>query len=428
MDNRFEQLLKRKIGLDVESVGQVVLERAVRQRIKATASADEHAYWQHLHLSAAEQHALVEAVVVPETWFFRYPESFTVLARLAQARLKELEHSRPLRIISLPCSTGEEPYSIVMALLDAGFALQSFEVEALDVSERVLEIASEGLYGRNSFRGDNLSFRDRHFSAEGDRYRLDQAVREKVILKCANLLDANLHSPRQPFDFVFCRNLLIYFDRPTQLQALQALKRLLAQGGAMFTGPAETGLFSQNGLQALGVPLSFVFKTAAAGTKPGSGLGFEMQPLAARIRTPMAPLAKIKPAHAQPAVIRPRLSSLSALVEKNAPAAINEVGAQLGEIESLANSGRTLEALQACEALLKTQGPSAGLFYWFGLLSDAAGDSDAAQTYYRKVLYLEPEHIEALSHLAMLLEARGDKAGALRLRQRASRGVNNSDR
>ncbi|MFI8481569.1 CheR family methyltransferase [Pseudomonas sp. NPDC078700] len=423
MNKRFEELLKRKIGLDIESVGQVVLERAIRQRMKATASVDEDSYWQQLHISAAEQHALVEAVVVPETWFFRYPESFNLLLKLAQERLTELKHSRPLRIISLPCSTGEEPYSIVMTLLNGGLAPQSFEVEALDVSERVLELAAKGLYGRNSFRGENLSFRDRHFSVADDRYLLDQAVRSKVSLQCANLLDANLLNSRQPYDFVFCRNLLIYFDRATQLQALQALKRLLAPGGAMFTGPAETGLFSQNGMQAMGVPLSFVFKTAEGhpyAVKSTAVKAFVPQPLAAKNRTPVATPTTARPMRPLPAAVKPAVSSLSALVDKDVSAD------QLGEVERLANSGRTADALKVCEALLNVQGPGAELFYWLGLLNDTAGNSDVAQTYYRKVLYLQPEHIEALSHLAMLLEARGDQAGARRLRQRASRGVNNS--
>lgn len=426
MDDRFEQLLKRKIGLDVESVGQMVLERAIRQRIKATDSADEEAYWQQLHLSPEEQLALVEAVVVPETWFFRYPESFSQLVKLAQARLTELKHSRPLRIISLPCSTGEEPYSIVMALLDGGLAPQSFEVDALDVSERVIRLASEGLYGRNSFRGDSLSFRDRHFSVEGDHYLLAQSVREKVSLQCSNLFASNLHSTRQPYDFVFCRNLLIYFDRPTQLQALQTLKRLLAPGGAMFTGPAETGLFSQNGMQALAAPLSFVFRVAETRqpvSKPSPDLSFRAQP---RPPQPFAKPVMAQPRRSEPKVHKPALASLRPSEEHTAVAKTDAGAQKLNAIKALANSGRTAEALAACHALLAEQGASAELFYWLGLLSDTAGDSDAAQNFYRKALYLEPAHIEALSHLAMLLETRGDQAGARRLRQRASRGVNNS--
>jgi len=77
---------------------------------------------------------------------------------------------------------------------------------------------------------------------------------------------------------------------------------------------------------------------------------------------------------------------------------------------------------------LAQHGPSAAIFYWLGLLSDVAGQDAEAQDFYRKALYLEPQHAEALAHLAALLAARGDLAGARRLQQRASRGVNSDDR
>ena len=117
-DQRFFDFLKERIGLDVASVGEAIIERAVRQRSQALQGLSADQYWQRLQTSSEEQQALIEAVIVPETWFFRYPESFATLARLAKARLAEIKQMRALRILSLPCSTGEEPYSIAMALLD----------------------------------------------------------------------------------------------------------------------------------------------------------------------------------------------------------------------------------------------------------------------------------------------------------------------
>ncbi len=215
-DPRFARLLKERIGLDAESVGDAVIERAVRQRCNKVSGGNGEHYWMLLQGSTEEVQALIEAVIVPETWFFRYPESFGALADLASRRVLELAGSRPLRVLSLPCSTGEEPYSIVMALLDAGLAPSAFQVDALDVSRAVLERAEEGRYGRNSFRGSSLEFRDRHFSADGNDYQLAEAVRRKVRFRVGNLLAQGLLAGEAPYDFVFCRNLLIYFDRPTQ--------------------------------------------------------------------------------------------------------------------------------------------------------------------------------------------------------------------
>ncbi len=152
-DQRFFDFLKETIGLDVTSVGPAIIERAVRQRsiVAQAVSADE--YWRTLLGSRDEQQALIEAVIVPETWFFRYPESFVTLAKLASKRLAEINNLRALRILSLPCSTGEEPYSIAMALLDAGLKPHQFKVDGLDVSPLSVEKARRALYGKNSFRG-----------------------------------------------------------------------------------------------------------------------------------------------------------------------------------------------------------------------------------------------------------------------------------
>ena len=87
----------------------------------------------------------------------------------------------------------------------------------------------------------------------------------------------------------------------------------------------------------------------------------------------------------------------------------------------MANEGKSTEARLACEQLLKHHGPHAQAFYWLGLLSDVEGQAALAQTFYRKALYLEPQHFEALMHLAALLESRGDAAGAKRLQERAVR-------
>ncbi|EPJ83923.1 putative chemotaxis-related methyltransferase [Pseudomonas sp. CFT9] len=258
-DPRFFAFLKERIGLDVASVGEAIIERAVRQRCQSSQSPSAEAYWQHLQTSHDEQQALIEAVIVPETWFFRYPESFATLARLAQARLAEINQMRALRILSLPCSTGEEPYSIAMALLDAGLAPHQFKVQGMDVSPLSVERARRGVYGKNSFRGADLEFRDRHFTEDAGGYRIADRVREQVRLQVGNLLDPALLANEPTYDFVFCRNLLIYFDQPTQKQVFDVLKALTHVDGVLFIGPAEGSLLGRHGMRSIGVPQSFAF-------------------------------------------------------------------------------------------------------------------------------------------------------------------------
>ena len=404
-DPRFFAFLKERIGLDVASVGEAIIERAVRQRCQAIQAGTTNDYWHHLQRSHDEQQALIEAVIVPETWFFRYPESFATLARLATARLVEIKQMRALRILSLPCSTGEEPYSIAMALLDAGLAPHQFKVQGIDVSPLSVERGRRGVYGKNSFRGGDIAFRDRHFVEYGDGFHIAERVREQVRLQVGNLLDPALLANEASYDFVFCRNLLIYFDQPTQKQVFDVLKGLTHVDGVLFIGPAEGSLLGRHGMRSIGVPQSFAFSRHAEPVKP--------EP----VFVPMS----IPQRSAAPIPVKPRpFSTVSAqVVPIKAPA--SDASALLSRIATLANEGKSVDARAACEQYLNNHPPAAQVFYWLGLLSDVAGSALEAQGYYRKALYLEPQHSQALMHLAALLESQGDSAGARRLQARAAR-------
>lgn len=266
-DARFFAFLKERIGLDVASVGEAIVERALRQRCTASGAADSDAYWLLLLGSQTEQQALIEAVIVPETWFFRYPESFVTLGRLAVARLQTLAGVRPLRILSLPCSTGEEPYSMAMALFDAGLGAAQFRIDAMDISPLSIQRAQRAIYGKNSFRGMDLSFRERHFAPFAEGWQVAQRVRDSVDFRPGNLLDPALLN-RPAYDFVFCRNLVIYFDRPTQQRVFTVLKRLTLEDGVLFIGPAEGNLMSHIGMRSINVAQSFAFRHASEEDAP----------------------------------------------------------------------------------------------------------------------------------------------------------------
>lgn len=409
-DQRFFDFLKERIGLDVTSVGPAIIERAVRQRSSASRSQTADEYWQTLQGSREEQQALIEAVIVPETWFFRYPESFATLARLAIRRLDELNNLRALRILSLPCSTGEEPYSIAMALLDAGLKPHQFKVQGMDVSPLSVEKARGARYGRNSFRGQDLTFRERHFVADGDSYRLEARVLEQVHLQVGNLLDPALLANEAPYDFVFCRNLLIYFDQPTQQQVFEVLKRLTHVDGVLFIGPAEGSLLGRFGMRSIGIPQSFAFSRQAA-PAPEPAPAFAPTPLP--VRQPLRNVA--------PPPVRNRPFAIPTPLPVTGKAVNTEAAALLASIANLANEGKGAEARAVCEQYLRSHEPVAQVFYWLGLLSDVAGSALEAQGFYRKALYLDPQHPDALMHLAALLQSQGDTAGARRLQARAAR-------
>lgn len=416
-DQRFFRYLRDRIGLDVASVGAPMIERAVSQRCVASGAADMDAYWYLLQGSGTEQQALIEAVIVPETWFMRYPDSFAALARLAAERLAAIASARPLRIVSLPCSTGEEPYSIAMALLDAGIAPELFTVRGIDISPLSIDKATRAVYGRNSFRGHPISFRDRHFTPQADGYALNPKVSAQVTLQVGNILDPSLLAGKQAYDFVFCRNLLIYFDVPTQQRVFEVLKKLTQHDGALFIGPAEGSLLARMGMRPIGIAQSFAFVRQ---TEPSPVLASPPPLPAARVQVAIAPTVPARPR------VLPVRKPDPAVRGATAPAA--DAPDLLRAIAALANEGKSGEARASCEQYLREHGPQAQVFYWLGLLSDVAGQAPEAQSFYRKALYLDPQHPEALAQLAMILAAQGDDVGARRLQERAARCVRPADK
>jgi len=398
----FEKVLKQAMGLDAVSIGSSTIERAVRVRMADLGLGLREDYWQQLRDSKDEIQELIETVVVPETWFFRDREAFGALLRLVTEEWLPAHPSGILRLLSVPCSTGEEPYSIVMALLDGGVSLERFQVDAVDISARSLAQARRGVYGTNSFRSANLQFRDRYFGPVAGGYTLLGQLPAKVSFRQRNLLAADFHFGEEPYDVIFCRNLLIYFDRATQEQAMRTLGSALAPSGFLFVGPAEAFLASCSGFVSVNQAMSFAFRRT--GTKrvesPNNSIRRPMKP----VKTPDRP--------------RSRLAPLSVpLVLKASVAAPTELALARG----LADAGRLDEAAAGCERDLQQRGPSSAAYYLLGLLRDAAGDGPGAAESYRRVVYLEPEHVEALTHLALCMEDQGDFAAAERLRNRARR-------
>ncbi|VVD90191.1 CheR-type MCP methyltransferase [Pandoraea eparura] len=457
-----ERLLRETMGLDAQTLGAQAIERAVRARLAVLPPEMHDApaysqYWQWLQQSPQELQALIEAVVVPETWFFRHREAFTVLAQMARderaARRGTVREGQPLRLLSLPCATGEEPYSMAMAMFDTGFGASDFTVDALDISERGLALAREGRYGRNSFRGPpgSLSFRERYFTPDDDGYRVIEALRTQVRWHAGNLFDAALVDRLGTFDFVFFRNVLIYFDRDGQRRAIAALERLMRMGATLFAGPAEGGTLTSNGLTSTGHVQAFAFRVAGpvrdvvpvptgvsriAGTlaslnatPPASSIDAVAQRRnegkaavhAGLTRPTVAPFATSNVVATPPAVPRAVTVATAATAATAATVASADVDAQLEQARGAADAGDFVRAVALCRSVLATDRANAQAEYLLGLVEDARGDAQGALVHYRRALYLDPGHYEALVHCAAQLDARGDAAGARRLLERAER-------
>lgn len=407
-----ERRLSRVIGLDAHSLGSSLISLAVRTRMKKrdlTSAAD---YVVLLEGSTGEWQALVEEIVVPETWFFRDRQPFLALGEWASREWLPKHPYNVLRILSSPCSTGEEPFSIVMALLDAGLPPERFAVEAVDISEVALAKARQGLYGRNSFRGPSQDYREKYFSKTAEGWQLADSVRSLVQFRQVNVFDPAFARKESHFDVIFCRNMMIYFDEASRSRLMKQLGEMLSPEGRLFLGHAEGGIARSFGFEPLPLAMAFAFRKAqaavAAKERPSPRPGF---------------MAAFTPPKNTPAA-RTRLSVLSLRrpVEKKAAAeSVPPLESLLEQAQHLADAGQLDAARAQCEAALQIQGCSAPAYYLLGLIIDAAGKSDEAESYYRKTLYLEPDHYEALSQLALLAEKSGDLKAATQLQQRAKR-------
>jgi len=407
-----ENLLRETMGLDAASIGSSLIERTVRLRMKSRRLKRLEEYRRLLESSPAELNELIESVVVTETWFFRDREPFAAFTRLVMHEWLPGHPFGLLRLLSIPCASGEEPYSMAMALLDAGLPADRFQIDAVDISTRALARAERGVYGKNSFRTPDLDFRNRYFHPVKDGYRLDESVRGKVFFKRGNLLEEKSLAESGIYDFIFCRNLLIYFDRPTQAKALQKLDRLLTPGGLCFVGPAELPLVTNSGFVSANIPMAFACRKVDSLPAPRSE---RRQP-----QFKPANLPRGQTVTARPSVLPPPRGPAKPAPEWQ-PRVTKAVQHKLEAAQSLADAGKLTEAAELCQAQLREQGPSAQTYYLLGLVRDAGGETSQAVTCYRKALYLEPNHQEALLQLALLAEKDGDPDKAHLLRQRARR-------
>lgn len=397
-----EHWLREHTGLDASTLGPGAIERAMRARLTALGLKDPADYLRRLVDSAEERLQLIERVVVPETWFFRDRAAFDAVVRHAVDVWGPAHPGEIFRVLCAPCSTGEEPYSLAMAFAQAGWSPGAFAIEAIDISRENIVRARAGVYRKNSFRGTDVSFREQFFEAvDRETWRVNDRVREPIVFTEGNLFTPGFAPGRASYHAIFCRNLLIYFDRPTQARAIEVLNALLLPGGLFAVGPAEPVLLFEHGFSTLKLPGAFLL----ARTPPRAPVA--SAPVALRPKRELPPLPpKPRP---RPAAVTPA-RAVSAAIDTTAT------------IQALADAGKLTEAAERGAALLGRES-TPELLYLLGVIADALGDAARAETFYRKALYLDPQHSAALAQLALHAEKLGDLRAMRALRARAQRST-----
>ena len=426
-NNIVELLIEKKIGLDAEAIGRKLVEKAIAARMAQCRVNSARAYAEILRNSDDEWKHLIEMVVVPETWFFRNRKAFHYLVRFATDDWLPRNCGRSLNVLSIPCSTGEEPYSIAMALLDAGIQEDRFRIAGIDISEKALERARDGVYGQASFRGKDLSFRDHYFQRKGDVYRLLDPVRGKVLFKIGNIMERHF-ATGLTYDVIFCRNLMIYMSPAARNQTLETMSRLLDDKGIFFCGHAERQTALDWGFEAINETGVFACrKRCRESGEKGATWTVEKVPVKRGIHGAGSRPNQIKPKPIRKPASKKEVPSLERADEHREPdpgtidAAMENTVDLFPKAKELADHGKLLDALELCEIFLNENPVHVEAHFLTGLIFEALHDAERAEAFFNRTIYLNPEHVEALNHMAFIELQRGNKAGAERLRKRAQR-------
>jgi chemotaxis protein methyltransferase CheR len=242
---RFCEFLYRRTGMSFTESKRYFIDRRLEDRIAATGSSSFQAYFSLLRADADHeiQH-LINSFTVNETYFYREDHQLRCMTSSLLAGI--VAHRPPgstLRIWSMPCSTGEEPYSIALWLMENWPEVDNYNIEIVgsDIDTRALKAAAEGIYGDRALMRLPRGVVSRYFRAIADgKHEIDEGLRDSIQFTRANMIDAQDMASYRDFDLIFCRNVLIYFDDASRRQAAENLYDCLRPGGYICLGHSES--------------------------------------------------------------------------------------------------------------------------------------------------------------------------------------------
>lgn len=413
---KIQDILYDSIGLHVNTIGASTILHAVNVRITSCNIDNIESYHRKLLKDKSELIELIEEVVIPETWFFRDDEPFKMLRKFVEYEWLKSEPSGPLRVLSIPCATGEEPYSIAMTLLDAGLTPSQVYIDAVDVSDRNIKRCREARYREHSFRGVDPISKKRFFRLnDNGLYQPDILIKAMVNFNQASILDANYINAQLPYDIVFCRNLLIYFDAKTQQNAANMLSRLVKRTGILFVGHAETGIFinKDNWNTSYKYPKSFAIRKFIDDER------YEKKNKATTIRNvvKLRTTIKTKKTFANKEIKNNLNKKTTSAVKTKHTTTLPDMNLA----QQLADQGKFVEAESICLDSIAINPQDAKAYFLLAFIQIATGNEHKAVEYFRNVVYLEPRNFDALMYLSTLIEQQGNIKQAENFRQRAKR-------
>jgi len=264
---QFSTLIYDEVGIKMPPAKKTMLEARLQKRLKALGIRSFQEYSDFIFSPVGRDQEiihLIDVVTTNKTDFFREPQHFDFLVRDAIPTMRQIRGAgesplNPFRIWSAGCSTGEEPYTMAMVLSDYAAANHGFKfsILATDICTQVLQTAATGMYGEERTDTIPLSMKKKYLLRSKDRskglIRISPELRASISFKRVNFMDEHF-GINEKQDVIFCRNVVIYFDKPTQATLMKKFHRQLVTGGYLFIGHSET-------LNGLGVPFTQVSNT-----------------------------------------------------------------------------------------------------------------------------------------------------------------------
>jgi len=242
--NCFRTLIYDESGISLSQQKQSLLESRLSKRLRELGLKTFSQYYDKVTGDATQEEftRMLDLISTNKTDFFRESKHFDFLREVI---LQELLPEKRIRIWSSACSTGEEPYTIAITLFEGVQNPQEwdFKILASDLSTRVLAKAALGIYGEERFRSMPQEMLSRHFlRGRGDSmgcFKVKPHLTSMIRFRRLNLMDGDFPI-KSPLDLIFCRNVMIYFDRPTQETLVNKFHRYLKPGGYLFIGHSES--------------------------------------------------------------------------------------------------------------------------------------------------------------------------------------------
>ena len=401
---------------------QITLDALMRQR-DIESYADYYRVLEDKEEGEEEIKRLLDLVTVNETCFFRNPAQFEALRKVVLPDLvkkKEAAGDRSLRIWSAGCSTGEEPYSIAIALLEALPNPDKWRIDILatDVSRQVLASAQKGEYNNRSLRETPQHYLRRYFTKDAnDAYHIDQRVMDMVGFSYHNLvIEAYPMLILGGWDIIFCRNVTIYFQLESTRKVIADFYKALHDGGYLFIGHAESLYKINDDFIPMHIGSAYVYKKDTAAKAKAS----VYSPRSSRVEKVERGQYRREEdkeglyARAYEHFVKEEFEEAARLAGRLVRIQPDHTDARILLANILVNQGRTERAVKEISAVIDKKPMSSKGHYLLGLIREKQGAADAAIREYKRVLMIDPDFVLAHINLASIYSKRnlaGEAAG-----------------